>query len=161
MSFQLSEVVCCRSSKKTLRYNVSSCFSLVNNMDILTANVKIALKAYVNYRFTRRNSNNLNSNSLNIMIKELLEFVCGKSYLKISKKDVLINEATILFEIKKAIIYGATKKLYFNEMENEKDLDNFYNFSYKPNQDKKVVKLTEVELKEEETVKNYFEGLEV
>jgi len=109
MAFDLSQI---KRKTVTRQDDIKSCHWAVKNMDILTENVKYALWKYAEFRFTKRNRGRLTGNSLTEMIKELLEYCCNKSYNSISLQDVSNNENKILFEIKKAIYYGATRCLY-------------------------------------------------
>lgn len=158
MSFSLSNV---KYNKGTQNINSSirSCFTLVKQMDILTNNVKYGINKYINYRFTKRNCKYFKADILQEMIYDLLQYVCGKPYISISLKDVINNEGDILYEIKKAIIYGATKHLYFvpSQEDETNDLTDFYSTFKK--QPKDIEKLTEEQLQNEEQVKFYFEDL--
>ena len=48
------------------------------------------------------------------MINELLIKVCKKDLKDITMKDIKINENEIIYQIKRAIYYGATKTLYYD-----------------------------------------------
>lgn len=109
MSFTLTQI-----QRKQCRNKVDfrKCYAMINNWDILSNNVKLALKKYLNYRLKQRRTNNLFNDKLEEMIKELLECCCNKDYLQIGLQDVVLNENEILYQIKKAIYYGATKHIY-------------------------------------------------
>jgi len=155
MSFSLANVKY-NNSTQNINSSIRSCFALVKQMDILTDNVRYGINKYINYRFTKRNCKYFKADDLQQMIYDLLQYVCGKSYISISIKDVINNEGDILYEIKKAIIYGATKHLYFLPSDdNITDLDNFYSAFKADN----LVKLTTRQLQDEEQVKFYFEDL--
>lgn len=109
MSYSLSNVKKRVTNKSDL---VKGCYGLIYSDGRLSDNVKYGLWKYVEYRLKMRNRSTFNKDVLNNMISELLEYCCNKSYLDVSGKDVLINENSLLYEIKKAIYYGATKCLY-------------------------------------------------
>lgn len=93
----------------------------------------------------------LNKDKLSEMIKGLLEFTIGKSYNSISVQDVYNNEGSILYEIKKAILNGATRTLYYDsEKHLSEQLDRMIQIKDTP-------KLTREQLSNRNEVKNYFE----
>lgn len=109
MSFSLSQI---KRKTSTKQDDIKSCHWLLKDMDILTDNVKIGLWKYADFRFRKRNRGKFNAEVFRPMIYELLEYCCGKPYTSVSLKDVEKFETVILYEIKKAIYYGATRKLY-------------------------------------------------
>ena len=112
MSFSLSQI---QRKKSVNTNNIRYCFSVVSKMSILTKNVKYALGKYIDSRCKNRFTKDLTPDIIKEMIIELLEKCCNKNYINIGIKDVAVNENEILYQIKKAIYYGATKHLYFNE----------------------------------------------
>lgn len=148
MSFQLSNVKY-KSHKQNIQYNIKECFMGIKHNDLLTENVKYALSKYVDYRFTKRNCKNLNYEQLLEMIKGLLEFVVGKNYTSISIVDVNNNESQILYEIKKAILNGATKTLYYDMTDKLQE-----NYEYIITKD--IPKLTKNELQDKQSIVDYF-----
>lgn len=115
MSFSLANIKCKKPNKVnniTTNKNIRTLYAYVNNLDIITDNIKIGLKAYLDFRVNLRNNTYLTVDNLEDMVVELLESCCNKSYLHIGIKDVSIEENEILYQIKKAIYYGATKHIY-------------------------------------------------
>lgn len=151
MAFQMSNIKC-ETQKHTIQNKIKRCFGTIKGNDLITDNVKYALCKYVDYRFTKRNSGNLDGVYLQQMIEELLEFVINKKYTSISLQDVINNESEILYEIKKAIIYGATRKLYF-------DMSEHIQNQYKGVLNTPVIKLTKTQLQEKQSVVDYFKDL--
>lgn len=109
MSFSLSQI---QRKTTTKQEDIKACHWVLKDMDILTENVKIGLWKYADFRFRKRNRGRFTGKIFEDMIYDLLEYCCGKSYKSISIKDVEKFENSILYEIKKAIYYGATRKLY-------------------------------------------------
>ena len=48
------------------------------------------------------------------MIDELLEYVCHRPIISIGIYDVNKDECEILYQLKRAMIFGATKTLYYD-----------------------------------------------
>ncbi len=118
MAFSMTKV---NYKKTNIKQIASDCFRFIREHVLLTDNIRYALNAYVNYRLKHR-YNHLSVETLNTLIINLLEYSCGKEYIKLCKQDVINNEIQIIFEIKKAIKYGATKCLYYSNIIN---LDKF------------------------------------
>lgn len=110
MSFSLSQV-----SRKLNNHNVDprSYFSYIKNDSRLTEGVKAALNVYVNYILKYKRKLSFSIDTFKDMVNDLLHHCCNKNYLAVSVEDVTNNECDIVYEIKKAIIFGATKSLYF------------------------------------------------
>ena len=53
--------------------------------------------------------------AVSTMIEELLDKTCYKQYKEISFLDVDKNENEILYHVKRAIHYGATRSLYYEQ----------------------------------------------
>lgn len=109
MSFSILEV---KRKSTSFKDKIRYCYSYIKSNDILTDNVKYALDKYISFRFTKRTNSNFTSNRLKEMTEDLLSYCCNKPYVSISIQDVMANESQILYEIKRAIFYGATKCLY-------------------------------------------------
>lgn len=109
MSFSMSQIQ--RKTRSKQDY-IKECHFTIKNLDILTENVKYGFWQYADYRFKKRNRGVFKGDILLDMIKDLLEYCCNKPFNSISRQDVSINENAILYEIKKAIYYGATRCLY-------------------------------------------------
>lgn len=159
MSFSLSQVQRkCNNRKVTNMNKIKQCYKYVNSLDIITDNVKYGLVKYLDYRFKQRKTNDLQYTLLQEMIKELLENSCQMPYIKIGIKQCKLNEVEILYQIKKAIYYGATKHIYsiYANMENTPILDNI-------NLRKNILPPQRLKQPDNElqTVKNYFSELEI
>jgi len=127
MAFSMSEVKRKVPSKQA---DIKACYYYVYNNDILTENVKTGLWKYCNYRFSQRNRGKFNETSIQEMTKELLEKVCRMPYNSIGIKDVMKDELDILYHIKRAIYFGATRTLYYEDAD-YKDVTNINNIGYK------------------------------
>lgn len=159
MSFSLSQIQRkCNNRKVTNINKIKQCYKYVNSLDILTDNVKYGLTKYLDYRFKQRKTNDLQYTLLQDMIKELLENCCQLPYIKIGINQCKLNECEILYQIKKAIYFGATKHIYsiYANMENTQILDSMsFRKDILPPQ---RIKETNIEI---QTVKNYFSDLEI
>lgn len=120
MAFSMSEV---KRKVPSKQEDIKSCYSVVHGNDILTNNVKHGIWQYCNYRFTKRNRGRFNAKIIQGMIEELLSEICYKQYVSISIHDVEKNENEILYHLKRAIVYGATRSLYYAQA-SELNLDN-------------------------------------
>lgn len=115
MAFSMTQIK--RETSKQTHYSqqeIRRCFATIKGVKILTNNVIYALQQYTTYRLKQRRLAEFNYNQLLFMIQELLEKCCDKCFLTLTKQDVEINEKELLFQIKCAIYYGATKHIYFN-----------------------------------------------
>lgn len=112
MAFTMQEVK--RKSKTTKDY-INQCYYIIYNNNLLTDNIKYALWKYVSYRFSNRQCNRLSAKTLNKMIEDLLEKVCRLSYSNIKLEDINACENSIIYQIKRAINFGATKNLYYEK----------------------------------------------
>lgn len=108
MAFSISQI----KTKKKDYNDVKQYFSIVSNIPIMTPNIKYALNRYVNYSLKQRRLSKFYGDTLVGMIQELFERCCDKKYTELCKNDLLINENEILYQIKKAIYYGATQHIY-------------------------------------------------
>lgn len=133
---------------------IKECHFVVKNLDILTENVKYGLWQYADYRFKKRNRGVFRGETLRLLIIELLEYCCNKPFNSISRKDVNINENQILYEIKKAIYYGATRCLY-DASNNVIHLDKSM-FNDNTNEPKSISGNRQLDIEE---VKDYFKDL--
>lgn len=127
MAFSMSDIKCKAPSKQT---DIKACYHYIYNNDILTENVQTGLWKYCNYRFSQRNRGKFNVDTIREMTKELLEKVCKLPYNSIGLKNVDQNELDILYHIKRAIYFGATRTLYYEEADYI-DLTSINNTSYK------------------------------
>lgn len=109
MSFSLLEV---KKKCTTVKDRIIGCHRYINNNSILTPNVKYALNQYVNYRFSKRQNVTFTSKRLQQLVIDLLQYCCDEHIDNITYNHVEANEGSILYEIKRAIYYGATKCLY-------------------------------------------------
>lgn len=112
MSFSLSQIQCKKHNKQD---DIKACYGVIKGMNILTENVQFGLWKYADYRFSKRCRGRLTSKTLKTMIIDLLEKVCNKSIESISYEDITIYESELLYQIKRAIIYGATRSIYYDE----------------------------------------------
>lgn len=92
--------------------NVKILFGVVNDMGILSDNVKHGLKLYLKARLKQYGINGLNKQSWQKMIYELLEYCCSKSYKKIGLVDTTANQGEIIYQLKKSLSVGKLKSLY-------------------------------------------------
>lgn len=119
MSFTMSQVKRKPSSKQQ---DIKSCYRLIYSDTILTNNIKQGLWQYCNYRFSKRNRGKFDAVILQKMVEDLLSQICHKNYCSISLNDVQRNENEILYHIKRAIVYGATRSIYYEQLD-ELNLD--------------------------------------
>ena len=118
MAFEMKQIT---RKCKSKRDKINELFRSVKNNPLLTSNIKIALNKYINYKLYNRNCIYSESTMSN-MINELLEHVCKKNINDITIKDIKFSENEIIYQIKRAIKYGATKSLYY-ELSNYSNLD--------------------------------------
>ena len=107
MSFSMSNI----KVKTKAKFNPKEYYSYIFNNPLLTKNVSYALKKYMDFRLTKRQCG-LSMPKQKDMIDDLLCFCCNKPYIDITYLDVYDNENEIIYQIKRAIYYGSTKKLY-------------------------------------------------
>ena len=110
MAFNLSDVKF-NKSKNSLKDEIRICYGHINNMDILTPNVKKAIRKYLDSNIKYQWATALKWCSLEPMIKDLLEYTCNKEYIHIGIEDVSNNEKQIIYEILKATKSGSIKSL--------------------------------------------------
>ena len=103
MSFSMSQITKKGKSKKE---KINELFRVLNNNTLINCNIRNALKAYNTFLISEKTFSN--------MINELLIKVCKKDLKDITMKDIKINENEIIYQIKRAIYYGATKTLYYD-----------------------------------------------
>ena len=127
MAFSMSEIKRKVPSKQT---DIKACYHCIYNNDILTENVKTGIWKYCSYRFSQRNRGKFDENTIQNMTKELLEKVCRMPYNSIGLSIVIQNESDILYHIKRAIYFGATRTLYYEEAD-YKDQSSINNIGYK------------------------------
>lgn len=149
MAFSMNDI---KKDNTTRRSNIIECYQSVKNNTTLTSNTKIALKKYCDYRFKCRNNSRFDKDNLNLMIKELLENICQKTYSEIKLSDVRKFENEIIYQVKKAIYHGATKNLYFEDNK-FLNIDVINNTEY-------LIEKPRKEMTNEETI-NYFKDLMV
>lgn len=97
----------------TKQTHIKDCLYFLRSNEKLTENTKTALWEYANYRFNKRNHSNFSSKRLQEMTEELLEYILHKDYKDITQEDILINENRIIYEVGRAIYYGAIHHLYY------------------------------------------------
>lgn len=151
MSFSLTQI---KKKCTTVKDRVVSCHRYINNNSILTPNVKYALNEYVNYRFNKRQNVTFTSKRLQELVIDLLQYCCDEQINNITYDYVEANEGSILYEIKRAIYYGATKCLYNAHKENSTIYtlnDNIVPMYF--------TKLSKNELHNRQTVEEYFSEL--
>lgn len=127
MAFSMGEIKRKVPSKQA---DIKACYYYVYNNDILTENVKTGIWKYCNYRFSQRNRGKFNKSDIEGMTKDLLEKVCRLPYNAIGLSIVSQNESDILYHIKRAIYFGATRTLYYEDAD-YKDVTNINNTGYK------------------------------
>lgn len=111
MSFSMSQITKKGKSKKE---KINELFRVLNNNTLINCNIRNALKAYINHILRNRNNFLISEKMFSNMINELLIKVCKKDLKDITMKDIKINENEIIYQIKRAIYYGATKTLYYD-----------------------------------------------
>lgn len=152
MSFSLSKV---DYKKRSKQMEIKECYGTIMRIPCLTENVKLGVWKYAEFRFSKRCRGQLTSNTIQKMVQELLEKICIKPFIEINITDVSQFENEILYHIKRAIFYGATRSLYYDI--NDIDLDS-YVFKDKLQVDvHKPVK----DILEKEDVLDYFKDLMV
>lgn len=149
MSFSLCEINVKSKKQTKVRDIIKKYYFQIYNIDILNNNIIYALKQYVNFRVTKRYTGNDSINEFGNMIKELLEYCINKKYNNISKEDVNNNEIQIIYEIKKAIYYGALHSLYYKSNIQVKFFE------------ETIENLKVNSLKNEKEVKDYFSDLNI
>lgn len=112
MAFTMSHINRKAPSKQD---DIKSCYRAVYGNDLLTDNLKYAIWQYCNYRFTKRNRGRFSASIIETMVEELLTKTCYIEYKDLSFSDVTKNENEILHHIKRAIYYGATRSLYYEQ----------------------------------------------
>lgn len=118
MAFSVSQI----KVKKYKNNDVRQYFSVINSIPIMTDNIKYALNRYINYSVKLRRTSDFYNVTLLNMVQELFEKCCDKTYNELCINDLLRNENEILYQIKKAIYYGATKHIYNIYDEGIKDI---------------------------------------
>lgn len=149
MSFSLCEINVKSKKQTKVRDIIKKYYFQIYNIDILNNNIIYALKQYVNFRVTKRYTSDNSINEFGNMIKELLEYCINKKYNNISKEDVNNNEIQIIYEIKKAIYYGALHSLYYKSNIQVKFFE------------ETIENLKVNSLKNEKEVKDYFSDLNI
>lgn len=152
MSFSMSQINRKSVTKKT---NICECLRLLRNDILLTENVRYSLWQYAQYRFNKRNHSTFSANNLNGMIQDLFEHLFNKPYNQVTYTDVYNNENLIINEIGRAIYYGATKHLYYDE----NDIICVDNLTLRKNIKDEPIRLPEDKKLEMNELENYFKGL--
>ena len=111
MSFSMSQITKKGKSKKE---KINELFRVLNSNTLINCNIRNALKAYINYILRNRNNFLISEKTFSNMTDELFIKVCKKDLKDITMKDIKINENEIIYQIKRAIYYGATKTLYYD-----------------------------------------------
>lgn len=111
MSFSMSQITKKGKSKKE---KINELFRVLNSNTLINCNIRNALKAYINYILRNRNNFLISEKTFSNMTNELFIKVCKKDLKDITMKDIKINENEIIYQIKRAIYYGATKTLYYD-----------------------------------------------
>lgn len=111
MSFSMSQITKKGKSKKE---KINELFRVLNSNILINCNIRNALKAYINHILQNRNNFLISEKTFSNMINELFIKVCKKDLKDITMKDIKINENEIIYQIKRAIYYGATKTLYYD-----------------------------------------------
>lgn len=127
MAFSMSDIKRKVPSKQA---DIKACYHYIYNNDILTDIVQTGLWKYCNYRFSQRNRGKFNVDTISNMTKELLEKVCRLPYNSIGINIVRQNELDILYHIKRAIYFGATRTLYYEDADYI-NTDSITNMNYK------------------------------
>lgn len=112
MAFSMSDI---KRKGITTKDYVIRCRNLLRDNNKLTENVRTALWEYCLYRFKRRQNSKFTEKKLNEMCKDLLQYVIQKNYDGITLQDVSINENRIIYEIYRAVHYGAIHHLYYTD----------------------------------------------
>lgn len=147
MSFSMTNV----KIKSKTKFNPREYYSYVYNNPLLTDNVRYALKRYMDFRLSKR-CLGLSIQKQKDMINDLLQFCCNKPYLNIKYSDVYNNENEIIYQIKRAIYYGATKKLYNDNL----DIQDF-----QVNEFTKPPKRLTQRITTDQEIKDYFGDIEI
>lgn len=149
MSFTLNQIN--RKKVTSKQDDIKACYFYIKNNDLFTKNIKYGLWKYVDYRFKSRNRGRFTVNCLKRMVDDLLENICGKNINSISINDLDINENEVLYQIKRAIHYGATRFIYYEDA----DLIKLDRSDFKEGEE---INKPRKKLNDDE-VKDYFEGL--
>lgn len=149
MAFSLNQIT--RKKIISKQDDIKQCYFYVKTNSLLTENIKIGLWKYVDYRFKSRNRGRFTQKILEDMTQDLLEKVCMKHIQDIQYSDIELNENEILYQIKRAIHYGATRNIYYDDA----DLIYLDRSMFKEGEeiDKPRKKLNKTE------VQDYFKGL--
>lgn len=149
MSFSISQIN--RKKIVSKQDDIKQCYYYIKTNNLFTENLKIALWKYVDYRFKSRNRGRFTKNVLQKLIIDLLQNICVKSYKEIEINDIEINENELLYQIKRAIYFGATYSIYYSNA----DLLNLDRSMFKEGED---IYKPRKKLNTEE-VQDYFKGL--
>ena len=110
MSFEMAPIKIQQHSRAN---NPKECMAFVRFEPRITEGIRFALQKYVEYRLTKRYGTSFTAKRLKILLDDLLNYCCNKPVEDITRQDIIINESVIVFEIKKAIKFGATNHLYY------------------------------------------------
>ena len=152
MAFDMNQI---KRKSMTRQNNIKDCLRYIRSNQKLTENVKYAIWKYTEYRFNKRNHSNFTAKRLSEMIDELLEYVIPKQIKDITYIDVINNENKILYEIKRAIYYGATHYLYYQNNDGTMDIDTSKLVGIKA----EPLRLKDEEKLTKEQVVNYYKDL--
>lgn len=130
---------------------IKECYFFIQSLENITPNIKLAMWKYCSFRFGQRTCGRFTSKSAEKLLNELLVIVTSKTL-----KDVVINECKVyenelLYQIKRAIYFGATKTLYYDSTQ---QLDLSY---FKDSLD--VPKRIQKDSLNKDEVEDYFKGL--
>lgn len=152
MAFSMNQV---KRKTVTKQDNIKQCLKDLGSNQILTENIKYAVWQYAEYRFNKRNHSTFTSKRLMEMTNDLLEHIIQKPYSEITWLDVLNNENKIIYEIGRAIFYGAIHNLYYTGNDTlTKD-----NINLRKDLDNEPIRLPDDKKLEKQEVINYFKGL--
>lgn len=118
MSFSLEQIKKSKNRGNYSRINTRQCFAVLDDIPVITINIKKALIKYVEYRLKVKRTPDFSPYKLFELVQELLEKCCDKSYNILSINDIMINEKAILKQIKNAVLSGMTKHIYKEQNDN-------------------------------------------
>lgn len=153
MSFDMSII----KKKTNVKQRIIDCKEYIRYNNLLTSNIKMALSKYVDFRFNKMQHISFTSNRLNKLVVDLLQYICDKDYKDITLKDVQYKESSILYEIKRAIYFGATKCLYNQGTDSSALVQSYHSANKIPVY---FTRLTSQQLKSRKVVEEYFDDIE-
>ena len=162
MSFSMEKIQANLKSKQHRKpYKVNhktgvdtkGCFIMINNLDILTDNVKLALRIFLRKRLEAVGVTHLTKELFYEHLQELLSYCCEKPFLKISIKDVELCEGKIIYNLRATLANRHVKDVFMLT-----DVNN--QFATSTIVGRQLEQQEHVAI-QQEWINNYLEGVEI